>query len=136
MKARKRIKNMVDDCHRKAVKWLCSNYHVILLPKYETSNMVKKEDRNIGKKTARSMYTWYHYRFKQRLISKSKLYPNCKVEVDDESHTTITCGKCGHLNPSFSSKTFRCQECDFHIDRDWNGARNYLIKRLNALSLH
>jgi putative transposase len=66
MKARKRIKNMVGDRHRKAVKWLCSNYQVILLPKYEISNMVKKEDRNIGKKTAHSMYTWCHYRFKQR----------------------------------------------------------------------
>jgi len=60
-KARERIKNLVDDCHRKAIQWLCSNYHLILLPSYETSKMVQKEKRCIGKKTARSMYTWCHY---------------------------------------------------------------------------
>lgn len=60
-KVRERIKNLVDDCHRKAIQWLCSNYHLILLPSYETSKMVQKEKRCIGKKTARSMYTWCHY---------------------------------------------------------------------------
>jgi len=56
MKARMRIRNLIDDSHRKAIQWLCSNYHVILLPKYETQNKTKKGKRGIGKKTASSMY--------------------------------------------------------------------------------
>ncbi len=78
------------------------------------------------------MYTWSHYRFKQRLLNKDKQYPNCDVYVGNESYTTITCGKCGHVNnPRFTNKNFHCQRCNFQTDRDWNGGRNYLIKTLN-----
>jgi len=133
MKKRKKIRNLVDDCHRKAISWLCSNYHLILLPTYEISNMVNKESRKIGKKTVRSMYTWSHYRFKMNLKSKAKLYPNCRVVIVDESYTSVTCIKCGFKNEKTSNKIFHCKQCDFKTDRDWNGGRNILIKRLSSL---
>jgi putative transposase len=133
MRKRKKIRNFVDDCHRKAIKWLCSNYNVILLLIYETSNMADKKTRKIGKKTTRGMYTWSHYRFKMNLKNKAKLYPNCKVAIVDESYSSVTCTKCGFKNESTSNKTFHCKQCDFKTDRDWNGGRNILIKRLNSL---
>ncbi len=123
MKARMRIRNLIDNCHRKAIQWLSSNYQVILLPKYETQNKTKKGKRRIGKKTARSMCTWSHYRFKQRLISKAKQYPDCVVYEGNESYTTVTCGRCGHANPRFTDKAFHCERCHFQTDRDWNGAK-------------
>jgi transposase len=37
---------------------------LIFLPTVETSDMVVKQERKIKSKTARSMLTWAHYRFK------------------------------------------------------------------------
>ncbi len=45
IKVRKRIQNSAGDCQRKAIECLCKNYHLILLLAFETSNIVKKENR-------------------------------------------------------------------------------------------
>jgi putative transposase len=55
------------------------------------------------------------------------------VAIVDESYSSVTCTKCGFKNESTSNKTFHCKQCDFKTDRDWNGGRNILIKRLNSL---
>jgi len=39
----------------------------------------------IHSKTARAMMTWSHYSFKQRLLHKCKEYPECHVQVVNES---------------------------------------------------
>jgi putative transposase len=126
---RLKIRNMMDEIHKKLSKWLCSNFKCILIPKFEVSNMVRKKKRRIGSKTTRFMYTWAHYRFRQRLISKAREYPQCHVIVTQEPYTTKTCGCCGSLNHHIgSSKTFGCDNCQSVIDRDINGARNILIR--------
>ena len=74
-KLRIRIRNMINDFHRKLCKWLCENYRVIIIPKFQSSNMVRKTRRKIGRKTARNLLTWGHYRFRQMLIDKAREYP-------------------------------------------------------------
>lgn len=124
-----RVRNLVDECHKKIVKFLCSNYSVVLLPAFETQKMVIRNQRKISSKTARAMVTWSHYRFKQRLLFKRQEYPWCKVVVCDEAYTSKTCGQCGALNHHLgSNKMFHCPRCRATIDRDVNGARNILLK--------
>jgi putative transposase len=128
---RVRIRNMIDDCHKKLTKFLVENYNVILLPDFNTQKMVRRTKRKIGTKTARAMLTWSHYRFKMRLINKCREYPNRKVIVVDESYTSKTCGHCGWINWNLgANKTYCCQQCKIVIDRDFNAARNILIKIL------
>ena len=62
-----RVRNLIDEVHKKTALTLVKSYKTILLPKFETSQMVKKAQRKIGSKTARSMLTWAHYRFQQLL---------------------------------------------------------------------
>ena len=38
----KKIRNLVDECHRRLARWLCENHHVVLLPEFKTKDMVKK----------------------------------------------------------------------------------------------
>jgi len=90
-----RIKNLRNDFHRKACNWLCENYDVIFLPKFETSKMVKKSNRKIGKRTIQSLNLFSHYSFRQRLLSKSREYPNVKVFLVNEAFTSKTCTRCG-----------------------------------------
>jgi len=46
------VRNKVDAIHKKLAKWLCENYSVVLLPKFETSKLVTKSMRKINSKTA------------------------------------------------------------------------------------
>lgn len=126
-----KIRRIVADLHRKLAKWLCSNYNLILLPSFETQQMLKKFGRKINSKAAKAMSTWSHYKFKQHLLNKSREYANCEVVICTEEYTTKTCGSCGELhNKIGAAKTFMCPHCDFVGDRDINGARNILIKYL------
>lgn len=55
-RVRLRIRNMIDDLHRRLAKWLCESYRVVLLPVFETSRMVRKGfRRRLRSKTARAM---------------------------------------------------------------------------------
>ena len=95
--------------------------------------MVKKEDRKIGKKTVRGLYGLSHFKFRQRLIEKSRQYSNCQVILVNEAYTSKTCGKCGNLHPKLeSSKVYVCSEknCQMVMDRDVNGSRNILLRNL------
>lgn len=131
MRMRERIRNLVDECHHKVAKYLCSNFTTILLPAFETRNMVSRIKRRIGGKTARMMLTWSHYRFRQTLLNKSREYPWVELIFVDESFTSKTCGRCGHLNNGLGgSKIFYCPGCALTLDRDANGARNILLKFL------
>ena len=96
LRMHRRVRNLVDDLHRKTAKWLCETYRVILYPHYETSNMViKNRDgypyaqarRHLSSKTARSMLTWAHFRFKQHLLHKIREYPWCHVVLVNEAYT-------------------------------------------------
>lgn len=131
LKNNRRIRNIVDECHKKLVRFLVTSYRVILLPEFNSSDMVKKAKRRIGSKTARNMLTWSHYRFRQRLIQGTREHPHCRVILCNESYTSKTCGKCGRINTTLgSAKHFVCRDlqCGFDIDRDLNGARNILLK--------
>lgn len=132
-----KIKNLVDDLHKKMVKWLCANYQLILLPSFGTKGMVRRLSRKITGKTARAMLTWAHYRFRQRLLFKSQEYPWCKVIICNEAYTSITCGHCGKLNRELGKKKiFECPSCCWILDRDVNGARNILLKYLTEQTSH
>lgn len=131
---RLRIKNLIDDFHHKFANYLCDRYSIILLPKFETSKMVKKMTRNIGSKTARAMMGWSHYRFQQFLLNKSRERTNCKVIICGEYCSSITCGGCGKLHRNLgTNKTFDCPYCPYIADRDMNAARNIFLIHLNDL---
>jgi len=128
---RQKIRNLVDELHKKLTNHLVSNYETILLPKFETSEMVTRSARRINSDTARAMLTWSHYRLQQRLLNKTREYKNCQVIICDEHYTSKTCGSCGKLHEKLgSNKTFHCPHCNVVMDRDVNGARNILLRYL------
>jgi len=136
---RKKIKDLIKDCHRKLAKFLCESFDHILLPTFETSQMTTKTPASTGKrkinsKTVRAMLTCSHYSFKQTLLSKSREYPWVKVHIVNEAYTSKTCTCCGAINDKLGgSKVFNCKSCGAKIDRDFNGARNILLKNEREL---
>jgi putative transposase len=130
---RLKIRNLVDELHKRLAKWLCENHRCVVIPEFQTSQMVRRGRRKIRSKTARAMCTWAHYRFRQRLLSKAREYPWCQVVITEEPYTSKTCGACGWINAKLGgSKVFRCLRCGAEFDRDANGARNILLRHLTV----
>jgi len=130
-----KIRNLVDDAHRRFAKWLCKNNRVILIPKFNVAKMVKSN--KLGPQTKKNLLTWSHFRFREYLISKAREYRWCRVVVTEEPWTSKTCGKCGQLNHGLgASKTFVCSDasCAYEADRDENAARNILLRYLTLSS--
>ncbi|MHA1988925.1 MAG: RNA-guided endonuclease InsQ/TnpB family protein [Promethearchaeota archaeon] len=138
-KARKlsyRVRNLKTDLHKQVCKYLCENYDIILIPKFEVSKMVKKQDRNLKTKSARALLNLNHYEFRQRLLMKSVGSNECKVLICNEAYTSKTCTKCGTLKPALGgNKTFKCTKCKLVLDRDINGSRNIMLRGLVATCL-
>jgi putative transposase len=129
-----RIRNLVDEFHKKTTRWFCENYSTIFLPKFETQTMVFKRQRKINSKVAKNMFTWSHYRFKTRLMNKAREYPNCQVIICGEEYTSQTCSECGYFHCKIgSSKKFKCPGCNQESDRDFNAARNILLKNMSLV---
>ena len=116
-----KIYNLVDDLHKKTAHFLVRNFENILIPTFETSQMSRK----LHSKTARSMLSFAHYRFKQFLKAKAEQYSANVFEVS-EAYTSKTCSYCGKLHNIGSKKVMKCS-CGVVIDRDINGARGILL---------
>lgn len=125
-----RIRHLVDECHKQVANYLTSQYKVIFLPTFKTSQMVVKSKRKLHTKTARQMLTWAHYRFKCHLKQVAQRRGVVVVDVN-ESYTSKTCTKCGFQHSRLGgSKKFKCPCCGHEHDRDWGGARNIMLRAL------
>ena len=77
------------------------------------------------------MCTWSHYKFRLRLHDKAREFAGVEIIDTTEEFTSKTCGSCGYIkNDLGKNKTYQCDKCTFDADRDFNGARNVLIRHL------
>jgi putative transposase len=123
----KKIKNLVNELHWKAINFLIKNYDTIILPEFPVSKMIR--GKKLGKMTKRLMLMFSFHSFKQKLKWKAGIYGK-KVIIVDESYTSRTCGLCGHLVNIKANETFNCNSCGMQTDRDINGSRNIFIKNI------
>ena len=130
-KLRRRLHHLTTEMHRKTAKLLVASYDTILIPTFEVSQMVEKDDRVINSQTVRNMLNWRHYAFRQLLIAKAREVPGVKVLEVGEAYTSKCCGACGKIHPNLGgNKIFRCPTCHFTLDRDANGARNIFLRNM------
>jgi putative transposase len=116
--------------HKQTTHFLCSNYKTIILPEMKTKNMVSKEDRNINSTVARAIMMSSQYKFREMLISKAHQYKSTVI-LCYEGYTSKTCTSCGNLHPDLKGKKlYDCPNCGIKIHRDYNGARNIMLRTL------
>ena len=132
---RAKAKDLVTEAHRKIALDLSRRYDTIILPPFNTSDMVKRKGRRrcIRSSVARSLMSWSHCQF--RLLTKSLFLREGKeVLSPDERYTTMTCGACGILNVKHSNESWTCRHCNAFHQRDPAAARCIFIKPFDQRS--
>ncbi|NET46107.1 MAG: transposase [Okeania sp. SIO2B3] len=128
-----KVRNLIDEVHKKVAKWLTTEYRIIFIPTFESSQMVAKsgkKKRKLTSKTVRQMLSWAHYGFKQTLKFHALKRGATVIDVTEE-YTSKTCTKCGHVHKNLGgSKHFKCPHCGHSMPRDWNGALGIFLKAL------
>ncbi len=145
-KVRQHLSNYVDGRHHAYTHYLCTNFKNILIPRFNVKGIIANKARVdddgkfvkqsiLSKRTKQILLAMKHGKFRDRLVMKASEYAETQVWTAGEEYTTKTCGACLTLNHKVgSAKVFRCMDpnCGLVIDRDWNGARNVLLKCVNA----
>lgn len=126
---RTRIRCLVKELHCKLVHFLVSNFDVILLPSFDTSQMVVKSKRRIRKKSVRQMLTLSHYKFKQRLLEKAKQCGK-HVIIVNEAYTSKTLSWTGEQKQKLGGSKIITAKNGTSMHRDLNGARGILVRFL------
>ena len=131
---RARHQNLVEDLHRRVAYDLVINYDVILLPTFETKQMVQirseTRQRFLRRKTVRGMLGLAHYQFKQTLKWMAKKYGKTVVDVN-ESYTSKTLWD-GSILKNLGGKASILFQGK-RVNRDIHGARNILIRFLTKV---
>lgn len=158
LKYNKKIKDIVSELHNKTALYLVKNYNKILLPEFETSNMVKcfgntfiknkiKEIQSLPLTKQEQTVEFRKYTKIKKLAKNVKYVLNrlrhynfkqhlinkcneygCEIKIVTEEYTSKCCSRCGILSNKYNNRLKTCINCDLHIDRDINGSRNILIK--------
>ena len=117
----------MENGHYAAANFLLQKHEIILQPVLQVSRLAKRTPQRIfGSQTARAMYTWGHYLFRQRLKSAASRYAGRHVYETTEPGTSKTCTHCGfwHADLRLGDKIFDCPRCHIQVDRQLAGARN------------
>ena len=128
-KIRVKIRNLVDELHKKVAHFLVTHYDIILLPTFESQEMCRRGKRNLRKKSVRQMLTLSHYRFKQRLKQKALEYGVQVIDVC-EAYTSKTVSWTGEVVEKLGGAKVITASNGTRMDRDLNGARGIFVKSI------
>jgi IS605 OrfB family transposase len=129
-KYRRKIKNIVANAHSHLASLLAKNCDKIILPKLDIKNIINKVKRNINKNIARDILDKSLYKLHQKLTDQCKKH-NTDVYDIKEHYTSVTCSNCYNVKNKGKLKgarVYECSVCNLKFDRDYNAAKNIMIK--------
>lgn len=122
-----KVWDLIDELHFKSIAFLLKNYDAVLLPTFETSEMVARSNRKIRSKTVRAMLSFAFHKFGMRLESKAKELGKLVLRVC-EAYTSKTASWTGKIKQIGAAK--RITSGGITVDRDVNGARGIFLRAL------
>jgi len=127
-----KMRNRIDDLHKKLATYLMLNFKEINIGKISTSKIISNLTGNIKEITKRRALTLKFYRFMELLKIMAIKYDN-KLTFVNEYKTSKTCHNCMNEHKKLgSNKIYKCVKCKIEIDRDINASINiYLNRSLN-----
>ena len=126
-----KIKNLIDDLHWKTINYLTKNFNNILIGNLSTKGIIKnKSNNNLDRRNKIGAQYMSLFKFKERLKYKCLRINVGYMEID-EAYTTMSCSKCGYQNDVGLKREIKCDFCNLKINRDFNGARNIMLRGIN-----
>jgi putative transposase len=129
-KLRSKIRSIVENIHNTISSFLARSVEELILPQLDVSQIINKERRNLNKGIVRDIIYKSPYKFHCKMIDQCKKY-NTEVISITEEYTSKTCGNCFNRKTKGELKgdrLYECKNCKIKIDRDYNGARNIMLK--------
>ena len=117
-KAHYRVANIRKDSLHQATTWLARNKSAIVLEDLNVNGMMRNHH------LAQAIADMGMFEFRRQLQYKGQWY-GCEVFLADRFFpSSKRCSRCGTVKDSLSlsERTYRCENCGLHIDRDWNAA--------------
>ncbi|WP_199312478.1 transposase [Limnothrix sp. FACHB-881] len=127
---RSKVQHLVKELHHKTARFLTENFDVILLPSFESSQMVSKSRRKIKSKTVRQMLTLSHYQFKKHLEWKAWELGKIALTDINEAYTSKTVSWTGEIIKIGGSRVIKSKVDGRSMNRDLNGARGIFLRAL------
>ena len=124
-----RIWNLVNELHHKTARYLVDNFDVILLPAFETSDLVARGQRRIRSKTVRNLLSFAHHRFRNFLKHKAS-ETGRTVLIVNEAYTSKTVSWTGEIDHKLGGRKTVQSSDGRRMDRDHNGARGIFLRAL------
>jgi putative transposase len=128
-----KIRDLRDELHAKTARFLVDHFDIILIPTFAVSEMAKRERRKLRAKSVRSMLTWAHSLFKERLKQVAFQAGKIVIEVN-EAYTSKTCSWSGEVINIGSGEFIRGSD-GIKVHRDMNGARGVFLRALAELPM-
>jgi putative transposase len=123
-----RMRNRIDDLHKKVSVYLCENYENIFLGKISTQNIISNDKSNLSDTNKRRMKVLSFYKFREKINIISKKYKS-DVKLINEYMTSKICHNCENIHTNLGSKKiYKCKKCKIEIDRDINASINICKK--------
>ena len=120
--------NLIDELHWKTINDILLENDYIFYGDIKSHNIVKHgKNKNLNKDFNNLKF----YLFKQRLIFKTA-ERNKQIYIIGENFTTKTCSNCGNITNIGNSKIYNCKKCNCIFDRDFNAAKNILMKGITS----
>lgn len=120
-----RKRNATNELHWKSIKYLTNNYDIIFIEQFDSQGFVNGgKSKNLNRNTN----DLKHFQFRQRLLYKSLVHGKI-VKVVKAHNTTKTCSNCGNIkNMTLADREYDCKSCHQILDRDFNAAKNIILK--------
>lgn len=119
-KSHLRIANIRKDTLHKLTTYLSKNHATVGIEDLNVSGLLA------NRKLAKAIADMGFYEFRRQLEYKCKLYGSKLVVIDRWFASSKTCSNCGCKKEtlSLSERIFKCVDCSFELDRDFNAALN------------
>ena len=119
-----KMKNKIDDLHKKVSEFLVTRFENIHLGKISTSSIISNKRSNLGSINKRRMNVLSFYKFTETIKIMAKKY-KCNIIEVNEYMTSKTCHNCKNIDKDLGmKKIYNCNCCKIKIDRDINAAIN------------
>jgi putative transposase len=126
--AKDKVANFRDTVNHKYSKY------IINMAIKHNCGIIQMEDLKGISKDNFFLKNWSYYDLQQKIEYKAKEVGIQVIKISPE-YTSQRCNKCGYIDKEnrVDQKTFKCKECGFETNADFNAARNISTKDIDLI---